>query len=114
MNNILLLAGRPGAGKTAMAISYANAFNHDTLYISKEHTAEGLHAAGLHSNIPVLQEINISEITKHKTATIIVDYAELFEPGEIKLLFNYCQTQEIRLIVLCMMRRNGKIKIKPN
>lgn len=109
-NNFILLAGRPGAGKTAMAISYANTFSQNTLYISQEKTAEELYAAGLDSGVRVMTEIYIEEIKKSKATTIIVDYAELFEPEEIQKLMNFCQAHEIRLVMLCMMRRDGKIK----
>lgn len=112
-NNIILLAGRPGVGKTEMLIAYANMFKDDTLFISFESKKEWLRERGLEQvNVITTPKVEIfDDIDTDAYNTFIVDYLELVygEGYNNEKFINFIKVlmkKEKRIIISTMMRRD--------
>lgn len=99
-DNVVLLSGRVGVGKTEMLIAYANLFIYKTLFISFECNEETLQKRGLNKSVKVMSgDINIIDmvnITKYDT--YIFDYLELVGINYNNKLIDFIQ----------LLMRNGK------
>lgn len=107
LSNIILLAGRPGSGKTEMLIAYANLYPKTTLFISNESTQETLINRGLSKEITYYNNFENVDLSTYKI--LCIDYLELFDQELIQKVITNALEQKLRIIVATQMKRNGEI-----
>jgi predicted ATP-dependent serine protease len=112
-NNVILLSGRPGSGKTVMLIAYANMYPKTTLILSEESTKETLVSLNLLKDVDVVNESNFNNIDISKYDTICIDYLELFNKIFINEKIKLITELNLRLIILTQLDRNYNIRLNP-
>lgn len=112
-NNIILLSGRPGSGKTAMMIAYANMYPKTTLILSEENTKDMLICKNLSRDVNVVNADSFKNVDILAYDTICIDYLELFDKDFINKKIKSIMEQNIRLIVLTQLDRNYNIRFNP-
>ena len=109
-DNFLLIAGRPGSGKTELLICYANRYPAKTLVLSEESTKKQLQERGLQETVIVVGKNEFQAIDINEFDTICIDYIELFERNFINDVLAPLKDQGIRIIAISQMTRDGEIK----
>ena len=112
--NYIVLAGRPGSGKTEMLITYANQYPDRTLFFSLEISRDDLRNRGLNRSVKVIEnitEFDIKEINNFDT--ICIDYIQLLSKEYIYDLMKKLMQMDIRIILASQMRRNIEIHENP-
>lgn len=104
--NIILLAGRPGSGKTDMIITYANQYPLSTLIVSEESTVLDLQERGLDSCVHVIHQENYRSVDLTMYTTICIDYLELFDQNVVKNMILEAVKLNMRIILVSHMRKN--------
>jgi len=109
MQNIVLILGRPGSGKSEQLISYANVHKDETLFISFENDATKLYNNRyLDNSIKVINSIDnvCNELTdSHKT--ICVDYLELISDFDsFKKMLLFANENKIRVNIASQLKRD--------
>lgn len=104
--NIILLAGRPGSGKTDMIITYANQYPVSTLIISEESTALDLQERGLNSSVQVIRQEHCQSVDLTMYTTMCIDYLELFDQNVVKNMILEGVKLNMRIILVSHMRRD--------
>ena len=107
LNNVILLSGRVGSGKTEMLIAYANLYPKATLFISNESSKEKLCDRGLNECIVYSDSLDNLNISLYET--VCIDYLELFGMEAIKKFISNVVSQNKRIIVASQMKRSGEI-----
>lgn len=107
--NIILLAGRPGSGKTDMMMAYANQYPGSTLIISEESTVLDLQERGLNSSVQVIRQEHCQSVDLTMYSTMCIDYLELFDPNVVKNMILEGVKLNMRIILVSHMRRECMI-----
>lgn len=109
MQNIVLILGRPGSGKSEQLISYANVHKDETLFISFENDATKLYNdRHLDTSIKVINSIDnvCNELTDSYT-TICIDYLELISNFDsFKEMLLFAHKNRIRVNIASQLKRD--------
>lgn len=108
--NFILLSGRPGSGKTEILIAYANAYSTTTLFLSEEHSIEGLRNKNLSNEVKVVKMDTFSDIDITNYETLCIDYIDLCNKNFINKSIIPLMDTDIRIITAQQMNRAGDIK----
>jgi len=108
--NYILLAGRPGSGKTELLIAYANQYPSTTLFYSEESDALRLQNRGLNTGVEVVNKKQFDLENINKFDTICIDYIQVFNKDYIHNLMKELMQRNIRIIAVSQMNRHMEIE----
>ena len=109
VEKIILIAGRPGSGKTELIIHYCNQYPETTLLLAEEYSEEYIKERGLKDKVKVINKNEFYNVNLSNYKTICIDYIELFDEEFLQYLITKSLEQNIRIIALTQMRRDFEI-----
>jgi replicative DNA helicase len=116
-SNLILIAGRPGMGKTTFAVSIGEAIakTNNVLYISLEHTLENLNKKFYNPKIAINDDTFLTienlrqQIINSNYSLVIIDYLQLFtnnDKNQIEGLMQITKDLNICMVVLSQLSRD--------
>jgi len=99
----ILIASRNEEDRTKIIIAYANLNPTLTCILSQSYTKEWIQKnTNINTSIEVIEDIDSIDLSKYKT--ICIDYIEVFNSDEIKMIVKKLMSYNIEIIAMSHMR----------